>query len=232
MIRALVFDFDGLILDTELPELLAWQEVFAEYNLELPLEKWALCVGSGSHAFDVHSYLEEQAGLTLQREELSLRRRKRCAELLAVRTVLPGIEAYLSEARRLGLRTAVASSSSRQWVTGHLSRLGLLSYFEYIICGDEVKNKKPDPELYLAALNGLGVEAREAIALEDSPNGVLAAQRAGIFCVVVPNAVTGQLPLEHANLRLVSLVDKPLAELIKLVEDRQANTPELLTREG
>ncbi len=216
--EALIFDFDGLILDTEVSELQAWREIYAEYNAELPLEKWAACIGSGSDAFDVYGYLESQADHPVEREEVATRRRKRRMELLAAEVLLPGIEDYLHTAKHLGLKIGLASSSSRAWVHGHLSRLGIIEYFDYIKCGDEVTHTKPDPELYLSVLAGLNAHARQSIALEDSPNGVLAAQRAGIFCVAVPNPVTSLLALDHADLRLNSLALMPLKDLISEVE--------------
>lgn len=231
MIRSLIFDFDGLILDTEQSELQTWREIYAEYGASLPLEKWALCIGSGAESFDVYGYLEMQAGQPIQREEITIKRRKRYQELIVTETVLPGIEAYLSDAKRLGLKVGLASSSSRQWVYGHLLRLGLTAHFDCIKCGDEVTHKKPDPELYLTVLNELGVEAEQAIALEDSPNGVRAAQRAGIFCVAVPNPVTCQLPLDHADLRLASLADLPLEDLIAEVERRREQAGEQLRQQ-
>jgi HAD superfamily hydrolase (TIGR01509 family) len=231
MIRSLIFDFDGLILDTEQSELQTWREIYAEYGASLPLEKWALCIGSGAESFDVYGYLEMQVGQPVQREEITIRRRKRHHEIIATKTALPGVEVYLSDARRLGLKVGLASSSSRQWVYGHLSRLGLAAHFDCIKCGDEVVHKKPDPELYLTVLNELGVEAKQAIALEDSPNGVRAAQRAGIFCVAVPNLVTCQLPLDHADLRLASLADLPLEDLIAEVESRRERAGEQLRQQ-
>ncbi len=220
MIRALIFDFDGLILDTEEPEFQTWQEVYAEHNAHLPLDQYATAIGSGIEAFDVYGYLEAQVGRTIQREDIAVRRRERNRELLALKTVLPGVEMYIAEAKGLGLKLAVASSSTRTWVTNHLARLGLLDNFDYLRCGDEVAHKKPDPELYLDVLKHFGITGNEAIVLEDSPNGVRAAQAAGIFCVAIPNVVTGQLPLDHADLRLVSMEDMPLEKLIALVEDR------------
>lgn len=221
MIQALIFDFDGLILDTEESEFQSWQEVFASYNTHLPLDKWAVCIGSGAESFDVYGYLEEQIGQTVQREEIAKSRRMRHNELLALKTVLPGVEAYILDAKRLGLKLGVASSSSRAWVTGHLSRLGLLQYFDYLRCGDEVRHKKPDPELYLDVLKHFGISGQEAIVLEDSPNGIRAGQAAGIFSVAIPNIVTGQLRLEHADLRLASMADMSLKKLIALVEGKQ-----------
>ena len=220
MIRALIFDFDGLILDTEEPEFQTWQEVYAEHNAHLPLDQYATAIGSGIEAFDVFGYLEAQVGRTIQREDIAVRRRERNRELLALKTVLPGGETYLIEAKRLGLKCAVASSSTRAWVTDHLARLGLLDNFDYLRCGDEVTHKKPNPELYLDVLKHFGIPGGEAIVLEDSPNGVRAAQAAGIFCVAIPNVVTGQLPLDHADLQLVSMADMSLEKLIALVENR------------
>jgi HAD superfamily hydrolase (TIGR01509 family) len=221
MIKALVFDFDGLILDTELSALQSWQEVYQSYKCELPLEKWALCIGSGFEAFDPYIYLEALLGRAVLREEIASQILKRSVEMIETQVALPGIEDAIKAAKRLGLKIAVASSSPRSWVVGHLMRLGLHEKFDAMKFGDEVVQKKPHPEIYLAALELLGVGADEAIALEDSPNGVRAAQRAGIFCVAIPNLVTGQLPLDHADLRLKSLADLPLEQLIALVENKQ-----------
>jgi HAD superfamily hydrolase (TIGR01509 family) len=222
---ALIFDFDGLILDTEVSELQSWREIYAEYNADLPLEQWAICIGSGLDSFDPCTYLESQIGHPVDRKDILARRRIRRLELLAAEVLLPGVETYLHDAKRLGLKIGLASSSSRNWVYGHLSRLGIIDAFDFIKCGDEVTHKKPDPELYLAVLSGLGVHAEQAIALEDSPNGVLAAQRAGIFCVAIPNPVTSQLDLAHADLRLQSLALLPLEELIATVEKRRDTAP-------
>lgn len=223
--EALIFDFDGLILDTEVSELQSWREIYAEYNADLPLEQWALCIGSGLDSFDPCAYLETQIGQSIPRKDILARRRKRRLELLAAEVVLPGVEAYLQDAKRFGLKIGLASSSSRDWVYGHLSRLGIADYFDFMKCGDEVTHKKPDPELYLSVLSALGVRAEQAIALEDSPNGVLAAQRAGIFCVAIPNPVTSQLDLAHADLRLASLALMPLEDLIAEVEKRRNTAP-------
>jgi beta-phosphoglucomutase-like phosphatase (HAD superfamily) len=96
----------------------------------------------------------------------------------------------------------------------------LLEYFAILKTGDQVARTKPAPDLYLAALDALGVRADQAIALEDSPHGVRSAQNAGIFCVAVPNQLTGRLPLEHADLRLTSMAALPLEELLRTVEEK------------
>lgn len=211
-IRALVFDFDGLILDTEGPEFAAWTEVYAEHGQSIVLEDWARCIGTVG-GFDPYSDLEARIGRPLDRDSVRARRRLRCAELIARETVRPGVAAYLDEADRRGLRLAVASSSPRGWVGTHLDRLGLTGRFLCLLCADDVAVVKPDPALYLSALAALGVEANDAIALEDSPNGILAAKRAGLTCVAVPNPLTGQLDLSQADLVVESLIDLPLERL-------------------
>ena len=142
------------------------------------------------------------------------RHRARTDALIATQPVLPGVRQYLDEARRLGLRLGVASSSSRAWVEGHLTRLGLREHFEVVRCAEDVSRVKPDPALYLAVLEATGVAAHQAVALEDSPNGVRAAKRAGMTCIAVPNPLTARLDLAAADLTLGSLADVPLVDLL------------------
>ena len=216
MIRAIVFDFDGLILDTELPEFQSWQTIYQAHGCMLPFAVWATCIGT-TEAFDPYAYLEEQLGRAVDREAVRLQHRQQCDALIAAQAVLPGVHDYIADARRLGLQLGVASSSSRAWVHGHLTRLELHQHFVCIACRDDVPRTKPDPALYQAALAALGVRPEEAIALEDSPNGILAAKRAGLFCVAVPNVLTRQLPLDHADLQIPSLAALPLSELLRTI---------------
>ena len=220
MIQAVVFDFDGLILDTEYPEYVSWREIYQSHGANLPLAAWERSIGSMDlNLFDPYAYLEAQLGRPVDRAEIRARRRPRFAELVAAQSVLPGVEDYLVGARRLGLKVGLASSSSRAWVTGHLARFGLNgATFDCLCCGDEVKRTKPDPELYLAVLGGLAVRGDQAVALEDSPNGVAAAKAAGLYCVAVPNLLTHRLAFDRADLRLNSLADMPLEKLLEEVE--------------
>jgi HAD superfamily hydrolase (TIGR01509 family) len=220
MIRALVFDFDGLILDTEGPDYCAWQEIFQERGCNLPLELWCDCIGRSADWFDPIAYLEDRLGRSLDREAILLGHRRRHHHLLEAQQILPGIESYLTDAARLGLRIGIASSSSRQWVLGHLERLGLGGHWECIRCWDDVESAKPAPDLYLAVLEHLGVSASEAVAFEDSPNGIAAAKAAGIFCVAVPNGLTADLDLSGADMCLRSLARISLPELLSRIADR------------
>ncbi|MSQ40456.1 MAG: HAD family hydrolase [Dehalococcoidia bacterium] len=213
MIQAVLFDFDGLILDTEGAAFRAWQEIYNEHGSSLPLSVWAQAIGT-SDAFDPYSYLEGQLGRPVDREAVRVRYRQRTTELIEAQAILPGVVQYIATAGRLGLKLGVASSSSREWVTGHLARLGLADAFVAVKCSDDVRLTKPDPQVYHLLLAALGSLAHQAVALEDSPNGVMAAQRAGVFCVAVPNPLTRQLPLDQADLRLASLADMPLEQLL------------------
>ncbi len=216
MIQALIFDFDGLILDTELPEFQTWQEIHQEHGVYLPLSAWAAGIGTVG-GFDPYAYLESLLGRPVEREKLRTKVNKRWLDLIALQEVLPGVKAYLMEAKRLGLKIGLASSSSHAWVEGYLNRHGLLDFFEGLKCSDDVKKVKPDPELYLAVLEGLNVRPAEAIALEDSPNGIRAARQAGLYCVAIPNALTRGLSLEIANFQLTSLEEIPLEQLLKKI---------------
>lgn len=217
MIRALVFDFDGLILDTEGPDYRAWQEVFQDHGGDLPLALWCECIGRSADWFDAVGYLENQLGRSLDREAITDRQRQRHHELLEAEAVLPGIVQYLEDAERLGLRVGIASSSTRDWVLGHLMRLGLTNRWECIRCWDDVERAKPSPDLYLAVLDHLGINPSEALAFEDSPNGIAAAKAAGMVCVAVPNQLTEGLDLSEADIRLSSLTEIPLPELLDRV---------------
>ena len=211
--KLIVFDFDGLILDTEVPVYDAWQELYVEHGQALPLERWAECIGTAD-TFDPCADLAERVGRALDAQALRRRHRARTDTLIAEQRVLPGVVDRLEEARVMGITLAVASSSDRAWVEGHLARLGLLDHFHTVRCAEDVPRVKPDPALYRAVLEATGVRAADAVALEDSPNGVLAAKRAGLACVAVPNALTAQLDLGGADLRLSSLADVSLTTLL------------------
>ena len=217
-IRGIIFDFDGTILDTETPAYQTWQEVFDAHGCTFPLLDWSAGLGSDGAGFDCFDHLEAQLGRPVDREAIRALRNRRKLELIAACETLPGVAACLEAAERLGLKRGIASSSPRAWVEEHLARLGLLHHFEVLSCAEDVERVKPDPALYLRALSLLELECEEAVVIEDSPNGVRAARAAGLFCVAVPNPVTGRLSLDHADLRLASLADLPLGDLLRAVE--------------
>ncbi|HXA43386.1 MAG TPA: HAD-IA family hydrolase [Candidatus Solibacter sp.] len=220
MLRALIFDFDGLMVDTESPALHAWQEVYRRHGQELPIDVWAQVIGTNEIRFDAVEHLEGLHGAPLDRESLYAVRDQLKTELTDAQPLLPGVRELLEHARASGIELAVASSSSHLWVDAHLDVRGVLEAFGCIRCRDDVALTKPYPDLYLAALECLGVAASEAVVFEDSPNGIAAARAAGIFVVAVPNAITGTLDLTSANFQVESLAVKPPAELLAELEER------------
>lgn len=218
MIRGLIFDFDGLILDTETPHFRSWQELYRQYGCEISLEMWTAYLGTGWVAHNLYEQLETLVGQPLGLDTLRAIRRPRHDELQRQEAVRPGILAYLTTAQRLGVRRAVASSSPEQWVGGYLDQYGITAHFDAIRCADHVQQVKPAPDLYLSALEALCLQPEEAIAFEDSPIGIQAAKAAGIYCVAVPNPVTRLLALDAADLRVESLAELPLERLLAMVQ--------------
>lgn len=217
-IKALLFDFDGLILDTETSEFLVWQRIYREYGQEMLPETWGQIIGGyGLSNFDGAVHLAKLVGNGLNVGELHARYRSESDALILQQPILPGVVDYLEDAHRLGLRLAVASSSPHRWVDKHLARLGLADRFEATICSDDVPpgRTKPHPDLFLKALDVLDLKADEAIVFEDSPNGVTAARTAGIFVVSVPNPITSLLKIDGASVTLESLAQIPLQELLQ-----------------
>ena len=214
MIDALIFDFDGVIIDTEAPEFETLQALFRSHGVELERSLWQQIIGGGTDLFDPYEHLALLTGEDLDREAVRRSQRQRYLEIVHASPVLPGVLDYIREARRVGVRLGVASSSSHDWVTGHLRERGLLDSFDAVVTRDDVTNVKPDPELYIVATERLGASPERAVAIEDSLNGVTAAKRAGMYCVAVPNSMTSDLPLDGADLRLGALSEIGLEELL------------------
>jgi HAD superfamily hydrolase (TIGR01509 family) len=209
---ALIFDFDGLLVDTESSALLAWREQFAVHDLFFPLEVWHRYIGSqGSQ--DAMLAAVRAGGIDFEDAELRGEWRERHNRIVSTEPLRPGVEAFLDEAAAAGARFAVASSATRDWLDQQLGRLGIHDRFE-VICARDNGRVKPAPDIYLAALASLRVEAADAIAFEDSPNGITAAKAAGLFCVAVPNPVTTELPLGQADLRVESFTEISYSELV------------------
>ena len=219
-VEAVVFDFDGIIIDTETPDFTTWQDEFRAHGVELSRELWSGYIGAGVGDFDIYSHLEELTGRPLDRDEVGPRRRGRYLEAVNANPLLPGVMDYLSTARQLGLKVAIASNSSRDWVEGHVARRGLGSNFEAIRTRDDVEALKPAPDVYLAALEAVGVAPERAVAIEDSPTGAAAAVAAGLFCVAVPNGMTEGMEFARYDLRTGSLAEMALPDLLALASNR------------
>jgi beta-phosphoglucomutase-like phosphatase (HAD superfamily) len=217
-VRAFLFDFDGLIIDTETASRAGWAWLYERHGHELPPEKWALMVGT-VNGWDPWSHLVGLVGRPLDFDRLNEERYAHELSLLETEQLRPGIAEYFDFAQRNGLKRAIVSSATRDWIDMHLARLERQVGWDAIVTADgDATRAKPSPTLYLEALERIGVPAGEAVAFEDSPNGAQAAQAAGIYVVGVPNAITRDLGLhEHTDVLVDSLADLPPDDLLARV---------------
>jgi putative hydrolase of the HAD superfamily len=215
-VDAVVFDFDGLMMDTETTSLASWQQLWRWHGLELDPGTFF-----AEHGGDVtetrYAELAAAAGPAFDRAESHARRLAYRDQLNASLELLPGIPEWLSRAGQLGIRLAVATSSPRGWASRHLGGCGSLAAFEFLACGDEVALPKPDPGVYLLALKRLGLPADRVVAVEDSPHGVAAAQAAGMRCVAIPNSYADPGRFGSADLLLPSAAHLQLDEVLRIL---------------
>jgi HAD superfamily hydrolase (TIGR01509 family) len=213
-LSAVLFDFDGTIVDTETPEFEEWRATFRAHGHDLGLDVWQHSLGTVG-AYDACAHLAELTGTDFDhdalRQAVYARHQLRCE----AQPLLPGVVDRVREARAAGLGTAVASSSLSEWVEGWLARHAIRDLFDVVCTREEVRQVKPAPDLFLLAAARLGAPPARCVVFEDSPNGIRAARAAGMKCVAIPNPLTRQLPLGEADLVVGSLADHSLAEILK-----------------
>lgn len=219
LLQAVVFDFDGTIIDSESSDYRSWQELYARFGVDLPWERWAKGIGGAAGAVDLMSHLEKELGRPIDRQRWGRWRRERDITLSRSRPMLPGVESLIKEALAAGVKIGLATSGGRRWAESHLRRLTIYHHFEIVCTADDVgpHRVKPHPALYTMAVEGLGVEPGRAVAVEDSPNGAKAALAAGMHCIVVPNPATKALTFPEGAVPFNSLDEVTLAILEELV---------------
>lgn len=204
--KALFFDFDGMVCDTESAARRSWEELYTRLGHSLPGEVWARMAGRSNGHEVATSDLATRIGRPITTAELAWRGARKLA-LANEEPLRPGIADLISAAQERGLRLAVVSSSGAAWVRPHLTRLGILHHFDPVVTGDDEPRHKPAPDLYFRALSETGLAAVDVVAFEDSPSGVAAATTAGLRCVAIPNGAGGN----PADLQLATLVLRTLA---------------------
>jgi HAD superfamily hydrolase (TIGR01509 family) len=215
-LAAIVFDFDGLIVDTENPGFISWQEIYQEFGATLHIDDWRHATGYVG-GFDPAIHLEKILGRRLDWSQLVPRREARNWELTLQARVLPGIEPLFRSARERRLRIGVASNSENGWVEGGLRRLGLREYVDTVVTRDMVLNPKPAPDIYLKTVQTLQVESEQAVALEDSEPGCRAAKNAGLKAIAIPNRFSERQDLTVADLVVKSATELNVDRLAALV---------------
>lgn len=209
----MIFDFDGVLLDTEATLLAAWQQEYRWHGLELETESFWPGHG-GDVTEERYARLAAAVGPAFDRDASHARRIAYRDELNSRLELCPGIGGWLDTAVASGFRLAIASSSGRAWVLPLLATTGRSADFEVIACGDEVAAPKPAPDVYLLALTRLGISPGQAIAIEDSPHGVAAAKAAGLRCVAIPSREMDTGSFAGADLVLASATETSLDEAI------------------
>ncbi|WP_431309020.1 HAD family hydrolase [Halalkalibacter lacteus] len=215
--KGIVFDFDGLIIDTELALYEAFCELLKLDPSELPIKDYAFYIGTDSSA--LHDFILEKANGRMTLEEIIEESSILHKEKLKYAIARDGVKDYLKEAKSKGLKIGLASSSNREWINFFLQELQLLEFFDVIQTQDDVEKVKPDPTLYRNVINDFGIHPSEAIAFEDSANGAKAAIGAGLKCVIIPNKVTENLHFENYHLRIMSMKEKTLSNVIEIIEN-------------
>lgn len=217
MIKAVIFDFDGLMIDTESIWFDSFYEVAnKELNIKLNIKEFAQAVGTSEQAY--LDLIESQLGESIDRELFQHKTKVEFDKRVASIQPREGVKDYLTYAKENGYKIGLATSSSTEWVTPFLKHFGFYDFFDTIKTCDIVGTKKPNPKVYLEALKALGVNSNEAIAFEDSLNGFKAASGAGIITVVVPNALTRYIDFPSPNLLIASMGSLSLQEVIESFE--------------
>jgi len=214
-IKGIVFDFDGLIIDTETPELKAWQELFESYDIEFPFQEYIQNIGMTYDDSSAIEILEERLGQKLDHNAVFQDFKRRKVALIDEEPLCDGIMDYLETARKLGIKIGLASSAKLEWVGYHIKRKAIEPFFDVVYTVEDADAPKPDPALYTLTVNTFGLEPKEVIALEDSYNGIKAAKAAGLVAVAVPNPVTKVFDFSQADLILDSLADISLPDLMQ-----------------
>jgi HAD superfamily hydrolase (TIGR01509 family) len=213
-VDAIIFDFDGVIIDTETPDYESWRELFETERLELPIELWLQRVGINEvESFSPVTHYEKLTGRTLG-DDFKSRQWEQYLDRCAKAPLLDGVEALIREANKHGIKLAVASSSYREWVEPRLRQHHLLQYFDCLRTRDDVQKGKPAPDLYISAAECLGMAIERCIAIEDSPNGMKAALAAGMRCIAVPNQLTNRLTRPEVSLTVTSLAECTLDRIL------------------
>ncbi|WP_205169924.1 HAD family hydrolase [Bacillus pakistanensis] len=211
--KAVIFDFDGLIIDTESLWFEVFRDITLEYGGELTLTDYSSTIGTTSES--LYQHIEKITNEKYNQDEFEMKTNERYDLKKGELILREGVLDYIETASNNGLKMALATSSSRKWVEGFLTKFKLIQYFDVIRTKDDVKKVKPDPELYLQATKALGVDSSEVIVFEDSKNGLTAALAAGLACVMVPNAVTRHLEFEGHAFTLNSMSDMSFDQVIE-----------------
>ncbi|MGV8027258.1 MAG: HAD family hydrolase [Anaerolineaceae bacterium] len=217
-IKGLIFDFDGLILDTETAEVHIWEKVFQQFGLVFPIDRYLQYVGHATDNQFVQNFMYDLGLSNAQIESALIEYEHLFSSSDFFNTPREGIREFIRSGKENGFHLGIASNSYANWVVGHLRNLKLEQFFNPICTREAVSNSKPDPEIYNLVLKNWNFSSQEVLAFEDSPNGIQAAKNAGIFCVAVPNPLTINMDISRGDLIFHSFTEMNLHEIIRVFE--------------
>jgi HAD superfamily hydrolase (TIGR01509 family) len=210
---AVLFDFDGILVDTEWAIYQAWLRTYQRHGHDLPLPLYTRCIGSDFDAWSPKAHLEVLTKLGFDWVEMDAARQVEIRAELEEEGPIHGVLELLAAIKARGIPQAVVSSSSHGWVDGWLEKLGLREFFTVVICRGDAPRIKPAPDLFLAAAERLALAPGDCLVIEDSYNGLLAAHEAGMRTWIVPNRVTAGLDFSLAE-KVVGNFEKLREELL------------------
>ena len=221
MIKAVIFDMDGVLINTEPLHYQCWVEIFKEtYGKELDYEVYKPCIGSTRQHFK--DMIQREYGIVFDSlEEMNRTMKEKKDEIIEREGFpeMPGVDQMLAELKKSGYLMAVASSSPKQVITDTLESLDLLKYFTVVTSGDEVKHPKPAPDTFLFAAEKLGMNVEECLVIEDSTNGGKAAKAANMPCVWLHNPDSGDQEIPGAVLEIPAWTSDAAKYVMNLLKD-------------
>jgi HAD superfamily hydrolase (TIGR01509 family) len=217
-LAAVVFDFDGVILDSETPEFESHRQIFERCGVPLTVDEWCDQIGIYTEGEEDRWFrrLCDRSPSALNHVEYHAERRRLFEELISPEP-MRGIRELLESLRDAGVPMAIASTAPSRWVIPAAERIGLASMFTTIVSGDDVARRKPAPDVYLEAARRLGADPSSSVAIEDSGPGIAAARAAGMKTVAIPHWLTERHELSGADLRVVHAGELSVARLATLL---------------
>lgn len=201
--KAVIFDFDGVILDSEWPIYQSWKRLFQREGHDLEQDLYVNCIGSDFEVWSPQLYLEELTGKHFDWDKENAARQVEIVRDLESAEPMPGVRELVESLS--DKPTAVVSSSSHRWVDGWVEKLGLMPHFNTTVCRGDAPKIKPAPDLFLEGARQLDLDPHDCLVIEDSINGLLAAHQAGMTVLAVPNRLTHVLDFSAANWQSKSL---------------------------
>lgn len=215
-VKGIIFDMDGVLIDTEKISFDSFKKVFKDYNYQIDEEFYIKLIGHNVKS--IKQIMLSEYGDDFPFDEIYDKKVKLSIDTIKKEglTVKRGVQQLIDYLKDNNYRIAVATSTRRQRAYEHLKEIGVLDKVDYVICGDQVMNSKPDPEIFLKAAEGIRMLPEECVVIEDSEAGIIAAYNAGIKSINVPDMIEPNDIIKKLSYKICN----DLIEVKKLLEDR------------